>query len=145
MKRILTLALIGLLSACSSQVSIENILPEKQLDRDMYLRGDFNLMDAEPQYKFIQVAPAIYQAEVRFSTPGKVYEFKIADADFSEGYNCGYRNTQTTGELILGKPMPTDCYVIYNNFSFKPAMKGYFIVSIDYSDYDKPQVTITKK
>ena len=149
MKRILTLAVVSLLTACSSQVqlpSIDDVLPSKELDKTMYLRGDFTLWDAEPQYQFEQVAPAIYQANVKFSTPGKVYEFKIADADFSEGYNCGYSEAAPTGQsLILGQAATADCNTIYNYFSFTPAIKGSYIVSIDYRNYDEPKVTITKK
>ncbi|MFX3847716.1 hypothetical protein ACJBSL_11520, partial [Streptococcus suis] len=65
MKRILTVAMVALLSACSSQIQlpdISDVLPEQELDRSMYLRGDFNLWDAETQYEFAQVAPALYQA-----------------------------------------------------------------------------------
>lgn len=146
MKRILTLAIAGLLTACTSQISINDVLPQQELDRTIYLRGDFTLWDAEPQYQFAPVGPALYQAQVKFSTPGKVYEFKIADADFSEGYNCGYSDAQPAGQsLTLGQPAIADCNTIYNYFSFTPAIKGIYIVSIDYSDYDKPQVTITKK
>lgn len=146
MKRILTLAIAGLLTACTSQISINDVLPQQELDRTIYLRGDFTLWDAEPQYQFAPVGPSLYQAQVKFSTPGKVYEFKIADADFSEGYNCGYSDAQPAGQsLTLGQPAIADCNTIYNYFSFTPAIKGTYIVSIDYSDYDKPQVTITKK
>jgi len=146
MKRILTLAIAGLLTACTSQISINDVLPQQELDRTIYLRGDFTLWDAEPQYQFAPVGPALYQAQVKFSSPGKVYEFKIADADFSEGYNCGYSDAQPEGQsLALGQPAIADCNTIYNYFSFTPAIKGTYIVSIDYSDYDKPQVTITKK
>ncbi len=146
MKRILTLAIAGLLTACTSQISINDVLPQQELDRTIYLRGDFTLWDAEPQYQFAPVGPALYQAQVKFSTPGKVYEFKIADADFSEGYNCGYSDAQPAGQsLTLGQPAIADCNTIYNYFSFTPAIKGTYIVSIDYSDYDRPQVTITKK
>ncbi len=146
MKRILTLAIAGLLTACTSQVSINDVLPQQELDKTVYLRGDFTLWDAEPQYQFMPVGGALYQAEVKFSTPGKVYEFKIADADFSEGYNCGYSDAQPTGQkLTLGQPVLADCNTIYNYFSYSPAIKGTYIVSIDYSDYDEPKVTITKK
>lgn len=149
MKRILTLAVVSLLTACSSQMQMpdmSDVLPSQQLDKTMYLRGDFTLWDAEPQYQFEQVAPAIYQANVKFSTPGKVYEFKIADADFSEGYNCGYSEQDPAGQsLVLGQPVTADCNTIYNYFSFTPAIKGSYIVSIDYRNYDEPQVTITKK
>jgi hypothetical protein len=146
MKRILTLAIAGLLTACTSQISINDVLPQQELDKTIYLRGDFTLWDAEPQYQFAPVGPALYQAQVKFSSPGKVYEFKIADADFSEGYNCGYSDAQPAGQsLTLGQPAIADCSTIYNYFSYTPAIKGTYIVSIDYSDYDKPQVTITKK
>ncbi|WP_405598238.1 MULTISPECIES: hypothetical protein [unclassified Pseudoalteromonas] len=146
MKQILILALAGLLTACTSQISINDVLPQQELDKTIYLRGDFTLWDAEPQYQFAPVGPALYQAQVKFSSPGKVYEFKIADADFSEGYNCGYSDAQPAGQsLTLGQPAIADCNTIYNYFSYTPAIKGTYIVSIDYSDYDKPQVTITKK
>jgi len=149
MKRIITLAAVSLLTACSSQIQMpdmSDVLPSQELDKTMYLRGDFTLWDAEPQYQFAQVAPAIYQANVKFSTPGKVYEFKIADADFSEGYNCGFSENEPEGQsLVLGQPVTADCNTIYNYFSFTPAIKGSYIVSIDYRNYDEPKVTITKK
>ena len=149
MKRIITLAVVSLLTACSSQVqlpSIDDVLPSKELDKTMNLRGDFTLWDAEPQYQFEKVAPGIYQANIKFSTPGKVYEFKIADADFSEGYNCGYSEAAPAGQsLTLCQASLADCNTIYNYFSFSPAAKGRYIVSIDYRNYDEPKVTITKK
>jgi len=67
MKRIFTLALVGLLSACTSQISINDVLPQQELDRSIYLRGDFTLWDAEPQYQFKQVGPALYQAQVKLA------------------------------------------------------------------------------
>ncbi|MAD05016.1 MAG: hypothetical protein CMK65_15535 [Pseudoalteromonas sp.] len=149
MKRVITLALAGLLTACSSQMqmpSIDDILPSKDLDRTMYLRGDFTLWDAEPQYQLEQVAPGIFQTEVKFSTPGKVYEFKIADADFSEGYNCGYSDIDPAGQsLVLGQAANADCNTIYNYFSFKPAAKGMYVVSFDYRNSNQPKVTVTRK
>ena len=145
-KRIITFALLGTLTACTTQISFDDVLPQQELDRTLYLRGDFSLWDAETQYQFIQVGPALYQAQVKFSSPGKVYEFKIADADFSEGYNCGYSDAQPAGQkLTLGQTALADCNTIYNYFSYTPAIKGTYIVSIDYSDYDEPKVTITKK
>ncbi|WP_372761337.1 hypothetical protein [Pseudoalteromonas sp.] len=147
MKRIITLALASFLTACSTQISFEDVLPQQQqLDRPLYLRGDFTLWDAEPQYQFTQVGSSLYQAEVKFSTPGKVYEFKIADAEFSEGFNCGYSELQPAGQsLTLGQAVTADCNTIYNYFSYTPAIKGTYVVSIDFSRYSTPQVTITKK
>ena len=149
MKRVITLALAGLLTACTSQIqmpSIYDMLPSKDLDRTMYLRGDFTLWDAEPQYILEQVASGIFQAEVTFSTPGKIYEFKVADANFSQGYNCGYSDMDPAGQvLLLGQAAIADCNTIYNYFSFKPATKGVYVVSFDYRNSNKPKVTVTKK
>ncbi|MGY8876447.1 MAG: hypothetical protein ACKVJ5_08930, partial [Pseudoalteromonas sp.] len=69
MKRILTLAIAGLLTACTSQISINDVLPQQELDKTIYLRGDFTLWDAETQYQFMPVGPALSQAEDKFSTP----------------------------------------------------------------------------
>ena len=87
MKKLSAALLAFLLTACSSQVYVpapETIQPNVKLfDRDMYLRGDFTLWDAEPHYKLGTKQPGIYTVKAKFMTPGKVYEFKIADESWS--------------------------------------------------------------
>ncbi|MBD1581878.1 hypothetical protein [Pseudoalteromonas sp. S16_S37] len=143
----LTLAVLALLlSACSSQISLSNSTSgptiSETLERTMYLRGDFTLWDAEPHYILKPQGAGIYTVKAKFMTPGKVYEFKIADEQWSKGYNCGYK---VQGVLKLGQPQLADCNTIYNYFSFVPSKKGWYVISFDYSDNRSPKVTITRQ
>ena len=112
-----------------------------QLDRTLYLRGDFTLWDAEPQYRLIQTQPGVSAAKANFPIPGKVYEFKIADNKWSEGYNCGYKSE---GQLTLGVPLNADCNTVYNYFSFKPSRKGWYEIQFDYRNPQQPKVLLVK-
>ena len=130
-----------MLGACSSSVSIDDILPVEKVDRELYLRGDFSLWDVQPEYKFSAVTPAIYEAKVKLSTAGKNYEFKIADAQWSEGYNCGFKGEEDK-VLELGKSVSADCNTVYNYFSFKAPEKGWYKVTINFSRMSSPLVTV---
>ncbi|NOU51376.1 hypothetical protein HG263_12635 [Pseudoalteromonas sp. JBTF-M23] len=143
----LTLAVLALLlSACSSQVSLSNGTSgtsiSQTLERTMYLRGDFTLWDAEPHYILKPQGAGVYTVKAKFMTPGKVYEFKIADEQWSKGYNCGYK---VQGILKLGQPQLADCNSIYNYFSFVPSKKGWYVIAFDYSDSRAPKVTINRQ
>lgn len=145
MKKLSAALMALLLSACSSQVYVpgqETIQPNvKPLDRDMYLRGDFTLWDAEPHYKLGAQQPGIYTVRAKFMTPGKVYEFKIADESWSKGFNCGY---QSSGSLQLNKPIPANCDTVYNYFSFAPSKKGWYTITFDYRNSASPKVMVSK-
>ncbi|WP_125783194.1 hypothetical protein [Pseudoalteromonas rubra] len=98
------------------------------LDRPMYLRGDFTLWDADEVYRLKQTQTGLYSVRVRFMSPGKVYEFKIADAKWTPGYNCGFRYD---GKVSLGKPLAADCDTVYNYFGFMPDRKGWYRIALD--------------
>ncbi|MCG7546223.1 hypothetical protein MHM93_18785 [Pseudoalteromonas sp. MM17-2] len=133
-----------LLGACSSSVTIDDIVPAEEVKKPLFLRGDFSLWDAQPEYQMQRVAPAIYETKIRFSTPGKAYEFKIADAQWSAGYNCGYLDEGLDKTLELGLPVQADCNSVYNYFSFTPEEKGWYKVSINFSRFKKPLVTVNQ-
>lgn len=98
------------------------------MDRPMYLRGDFTLWDADEVYRLTQTQTGLYSVRVRFMSPGKVYEFKVADAKWTPGYNCGFRYD---GKVSLGKPVIADCDTVYNYFGFMPDRKGWYRISLD--------------
>jgi hypothetical protein len=145
MKKITTLAMALLLSACSSQVRLNHengqLTIVNTLDRAMYLRGDFTLWDAEPHYLLKETQPGVYTVKAKFMTPGKVYEFKLADADWSQGYNCGYK---VQGSLTLNKPTLADCNTVYNYFSFMPDKKGWYTITFNYTDGSAPTVMVSR-
>jgi hypothetical protein len=132
------------LTACTSKVKrSEQIQTDnpKALTTSLYLRGDFTLWDAEPHYKLKMKSAGIYTVKAKFMTPGKVYEFKIADKAWSEGYNCGYKDH---GTLSLNIAEEADCKTVYNYFSFKPKEKGWYVITFDNSKSQTPKVMISK-
>ncbi|CAM4270101.1 hypothetical protein [Pseudoalteromonas byunsanensis] len=146
MKKLIMAVAALFLSACSSQINILDSITtvpstDGTLDRTMYLRGDFTLWDAEPHYILQQQSEGIYTVKAKFMTPGKVYEFKIADEQWSQGFNCGYK---VQGALKLNQPQLADCDTVYNYFSFMPSKKGWYIITFDYSDSRSPKVMISR-
>ncbi|MFC3033220.1 hypothetical protein ACFOEE_11885 [Pseudoalteromonas fenneropenaei] len=149
MKNTLLIAFLALfLSACSSQLSGIKVRDQQttttvisKIDKVMFVRGDFTLWDADPVYQMREQEAGLYQTRVKFTTPGKVYEFKIADANWSEGYNCGYA---VEGKLALSLAQVADCRTVYNYFSFTPERKGWYIIQLDYRNPRQPLVSVLK-
>ncbi|WP_052262567.1 hypothetical protein [Pseudoalteromonas luteoviolacea] len=140
------MVLLGLVGCASPNVSEQTLMgasePDaKIIDRAMYLRGDFSLWDAEGIYQLKPQGNGTYTVRARFMSPGKVYEFKIADEAWSQGYNCGYRYTSA---ITLVKPQPADCNTIYNYFSFTPDKKGWYRITLDYRDANNPMVIVQR-
>ncbi|KZN77074.1 hypothetical protein N477_13255 [Pseudoalteromonas luteoviolacea H33-S] len=140
------LILLGLAGCASPQVGeiTSNDVSQaeaKVIDRALYLRGDFSLWDAEDIYQLKPKGNGTYTVRARFMSPGKVYEFKIADEAWSQGYNCGYRYQSL---VTIGQPQPADCNTIYNYFSFAPDKKGWYRITLDYRAPHKPVVLIQR-
>ena len=147
MKQLILAGLILFLSACSTPVSVVNVQQpttaanSELFNKPIYLRGDFTLWDADTHYQLKELRSGIFTVKVKFMTPGKVYEFKLADEAWSEGLNCGYK---TDGILQLDIPQLADCSTVYNYFSFMPRKKGWYKVTLDYSDRGAPTVMVSK-
>ncbi|CCQ10690.1 putative orphan protein [Pseudoalteromonas luteoviolacea B = ATCC 29581] len=146
MKQLVLAISVLLLSACSAQLTNVKVRGEtpsnvavKSIDKTMYVRGDFTLWDADAAYQLRAVSPGLYQVRVKLTTPGKVYEFKIADAAWTEGYNCGYA---VDGRLMLGEPKVADCHTVYNYFNFTPDRKGTYLIELDYRNPRQPLVSV---
>lgn len=145
MKKILLLTFVTvMLSACSNTVTIDDVAPVEQVKKQLYLRGDFSLWDAQDNYRLEKVAPAIYETKIKFSTANKRYEFKIADADWSDGYNCGYLDEGLDKNIEQGLPVQANCTSVYNYFSFTPSEAGWYTVSINFKRFSHPLVTVNQ-
>jgi hypothetical protein len=144
-KLILPVALTALLSACSSTDTFTSEeTTANKIDRPLYLRGDFSLWESQPEYQLVAVSKDIYQTKVKFTAVGKAYEFKIADETWSAGLNCGYNNEDLDKFLELGIPVQANCNSVYNYFSFSPYEAGWYQVSINFRNLEKPLVTINQ-
>ncbi|PAJ75897.1 hypothetical protein CJF42_02430 [Pseudoalteromonas sp. NBT06-2] len=146
MKNILPLIFIGsTLTACSSIESFkDNEIEISNKGTPIYLRGNFNTWEAQPEYQLKKINSDVLQTKIKLSTAGQTYEFKIADENWSQGLNCGYLNEDLDQFLESGIPVQANCKSIYNYFSFTPYESGWYQVSINFRQKSKPLVTINK-
>lgn len=145
-KALITVSLAAMLTACAST---DNSLVEQEAEQGnvstaLYLRGDFTLWEAQAAYKLDAQTSNIFKTKVKLTTAGKAYEFKIADANWSQGYNCGYNDEGLDKVLELGIPVQANCDSVYNYFSFTPYEAGWYEVSINFRNKSTPQVTVNQ-
>ncbi|SFC49790.1 hypothetical protein [Pseudoalteromonas denitrificans] len=146
MKKILPIIFLGsAITACSSTDSFEeNAVSKTDIMTPIYLRGNFNTWEAQPEYQLKKINKDILQTKVKFSTAGETYEFKIADKNWSQGLNCGYMSEELDQFIESGIPVQANCNSIYNYFSFTPYESGWYQVSINFRQKTKPLVTINQ-
>jgi hypothetical protein len=144
-KIILAIAITSILSACSSTDTFESddVVIDK-INTPIYLRGNFNTWEAQPELELKRVNADVLQTKVKLSTAGETYEFKIADEQWSKGLNCGYLSEDLDQFLESGIPVQANCNSIYNYFSFTPYESGWYQVSINFRQKAKPLVTINQ-
>ncbi|WP_088329281.1 hypothetical protein [Lacimicrobium sp. SS2-24] len=136
------LLLILSVTACSSLPQV--ITPEAPPE-ELYLRGVFNWWEAEESFKLYKISDRLYSAETELIADGQPYDFRIADADWSKGANCGYAEKATDEVIKLNREVGADCYTINNNFKFTPKETGVYQFLIDFSDVDAPRVKIRRR
>ena len=142
-----TLALASLvLVGCSSTDDslLEQTSHVGNVDTTLYLRGDFTLWEAQKAYQLTQQTANVYSTKVKFGSIGKAYEFKVADANWTQGYNCGFKNEDLDKFLEVGIPVQANCDSVYNYFSFTPYEAGWYEVSINFRNKSTPLVTINQ-
>ena len=146
MKKILPIIFIAsVLTACSSTESFkENEVENTGIETPIYLRGNFNTWEAQPEYQLKKISTDVLQTKIKLSTAGQTYEFKIADENWSQGLNCGYLSEDLDQFLESGIPVQANCNSIYNYFSFTPYESGWYQVSINFRQKAKPLVTINQ-
>ena len=74
----------SVLTACSSTDTFtDNEVEASSINTPIYLRGNFNTWEAQPEYQLKKISTDILQTKIKLSTAGQTYEFKISDALFS--------------------------------------------------------------
>ncbi|MCF2947194.1 hypothetical protein L0668_03685 [Paraglaciecola aquimarina] len=133
------LALSSLLSGCAS-TAIETFIQEKDYS-GLYLRGVFSWWEADEKYKLVEIANNTYSTNIELIADGQPYDFKFADADWTPGFNCGYRNTRDQ-IVAVGNTVSADCESTDENFRFTPAETGTYKFTIDFSGFGSPSVLV---
>jgi hypothetical protein len=129
-------------AACSSLPQV--ITPVSPPD-ELYLRGVFNWWEAEESFRLYKVSDRLYTAETELIADGQPYDFRIADADWSKGANCGYQDKEADEVIRLNRSVNADCSSINNNFKFTPRETGIYQFFIDFKDVQSPTVKIRRK
>lgn len=131
------------LSACSS-TSIPYINDSAKLDRVMYLRGVFNWWEADDSFKLIKQPDGSYMTSVELIADGQPYDFKIADANWSQGFNCGYLHKSNDEVVTLNRLLKADCNTTANNFKFTPKQTGSYSFYVNFSNLANPSLVVRK-
>lgn len=110
------------LSGCSSSLNIREYFPI-QIESDsrdytsMYLRGVFNWWEAEPKQQLTPYG-SDFIVDIELIADGQPYDFKVADAVYSNDHNCG--SLTSLGVLSVGEEFILHCGESVYNLQFTP-------------------------
>lgn len=102
-----------------------SIMPKKDKPTDLYLRADFTYWEAKPEFKFKRNKDTGIQfltADIKYD--GNPYLLLVADKNWSENNNCGYKTGFTT-ELKPIEWTPLSCSYDYVKQSITPIQKPF--------------------
>jgi hypothetical protein len=138
---VVALSLVAL-SACSTRAARDLISFEPTKNyQDMYLRGVFNWWEATDKFKFNRVSPDLYSITIELIADGQPYDFKVADANWTPEFNCGFEYSPRRVELY--EPVELICEQTSQNIQFVPSDTGLFLFEFDISDNSAPELSIT--
>ncbi|PKG97908.1 hypothetical protein [Paraglaciecola sp. MB-3u-78] len=129
----------SLLSGCATNV-IDSFIKEQNYD-GLYLRGVFSWWEADEKYKLVERSDQVYSTTIELIADGQPYDFKIADATWSPGKNCGYAS-ESDKVIVVGDSVRSSCETTDENFRFTPDETGTFQFTIDFSGFGAPKVSI---
>lgn len=145
--------LVGMLMAsavmagCSSvsnySQKIQGIFTSKHIpDTPLYVRGSMSFWDAAPEYRLQRTAENVLSIDLNLFADGDSYEFKVADNDWSDVFNCG---SQYTSQLVQPNvKTPLFCSTSSHNLSFKPEKSGVYRVTLVFKDRDDIELSISQ-
>ncbi|MBP3749307.1 MAG: pullulanase [Ruminobacter sp.] len=108
----------------------------------IYLRGEMNDWNAQPQYLIKKVSDGVYVATAELKVDWAPYKFKFADAGWSAGTNFGYRDQPGVYEMG-GEPVALNPKSVFEEVKVTPDADGEYDFYIDVTG-DVP-VTYVKK
>lgn len=142
LKHLYTACAVCLISSCASY-TVEPYKDIQQLP-DMYLRGVFTWWEADPQYQLTLKGGSTYATTIELIADGQPYDFKFADKNWTPGSSCGYKSQYRDQSITLGKTVYADCNTTDENFRFVPKETGLYEFTINFSNIDKPAVTVNR-
>ena len=113
------------------------------VDTTLYLRGDFTLWEAQKAYQITQQTANVYSTKVKFGSIGKAYEFKVADADWTEATNFGAATGEEALEIDTAKTLVFGEGVA-QNMTLDVIVPGDYAFTLDATDPAAPIITVTQ-
>lgn len=140
------LVLLGLLQGCTTTAKImDMVTPTPEYDySSLYLRGSFSWWEADEKYKVVKVNDSKYSVMVDLVADGQPYDFKFSDKDWTPGLRCGYLDKTNDEILSVGVGVDANCDTPVDNFKFTPDSSGTYLFTIEFHNWNAPEVTITK-
>lgn len=128
-KGLLVVVLLLVLSACTTQPNQAGKSSPYAANLNvptLYLRGVFNWWGTVEAHKFKPFSGATtkWYADVQLEADGQAYDFKVADAVWSDDQNCGGYNTQLVIELNDAQPL--HCSASAKTIQFTPTDHGVY-------------------
>jgi pullulanase-type alpha-1,6-glucosidase len=105
------------------------------LPRDVFVRGSFTSWAASPEWRFNFLGGKDYS--VRGQVPAGAQEFKVADANWTDGTNCG-----ADASLVPSVPVELACTGNQPNIRFAPAAAGEYQFALDTTEATTPVLTV---
>jgi hypothetical protein len=96
----------------------------------IYLRGEMNDWNAQPQYLIKKVSDGVYVATADLKVDWAPYKFKFADSAWSAGTNFGYRDQPGVFEWG-GDPVVLNPKSIFEEVKVTPPADGLYDFYID--------------
>lgn len=146
-----SIKLIGTLSiaaitlvGCSSSLKIREYLPlpvetDTRDYSSMYLRGVFNWWEADAKHQ-LRLLESNYIVDIELIADGQPYDFKLADAVYSNEHNCG--SLSSLGVLTANEAFTLHCGDAIYNLQFTPSETGTYRFTI--SPGVTPSITISQ-
>lgn len=132
------------LSGCGSTLNIREYLPlpvesDTRNYASMYLRGVFNWWEADPKHQ-LQRLDSTFVVDIELIADGQPYDFKVADAVYSNEHNCG--SLTSIGELTTQEAFNLHCGESIYNLQFTPSETAIYRFTI--TPGVAPSITVSK-
>jgi hypothetical protein len=145
-KRITVLVIATLfMSGCATQLDKQVDIYSAQLEEDrLYVKGTFNWWGVNEAFRFTSLAGKSnsWFVDVDLIDDGNLYDFKLADENWSPSQTCGAYSTKEV--LQIKQATKLFCDSASQNFQFSPIGNGKYRLIISKNSQSIYTLSITK-
>lgn len=122
-------ASVLVIGGCSLQPTLSPSPYATSLNEEvLFVRGTFNWWGAQQSYRFVYTPDDTWAVDIPLLADGTVYDFKIADANWSQEQNCGSLDTRIL--ITDNDAVPLFCDSTSLNFQYIASSDGVYRFSL---------------